>query len=88
MFDTMHIMATQLDEFDFSRTGRAKYPWNDWMNGRPWKVGKSDFPNSTAEGFRSTLTNKATAAGRTVKTQRVEEDGEVFIVFQFKTTSI
>lgn len=40
LLDKDEIMAEQLEEFDFSvsRGGRApKYPWDQWLNGRPWR---------------------------------------------------
>jgi hypothetical protein len=31
-------MAEELEDHVFTRGGRAKYPWDLWLNGKPWRL--------------------------------------------------
>lgn len=75
-------MAEQLEEWP-GLTTRAKYPWNDWLNGKPWLLTKAeDFPNTTIAAFRATVSNKAKERGGKARTQA---KGETQLIIQFYT---
>ena len=72
-------MAEQLESFDF-QPPRCKhlYPWDDWLNGKPWKlVHGQDFLVKIAS-FQTQASIVSRRRGGHVKTQTVA--GDAFIV--------
>lgn len=47
-------MATQLKKFDWKdyRSSTAKYPWQKWLNGKPWKLTRDKDFDCPADRFR------------------------------------
>lgn len=70
-------MAEQLETYDFAR---GKYPWDDWMNGRPWEITHGqDFTC----GSRSMKTQIHEEARRRGLGARVRTRGPVIVFESF-----
>lgn len=80
-------MATQLDTFPGpGGAGRPRrYPWDEWTNGRPWRITRGEDYTIATENMRTNLHMRATSIGRKVQTRRVTDDQEESLIFQFET---
>lgn len=82
------VMAEVIDAFRFnSRFGNRKlYPWDEWFDGRIWKLRSGVDFQITSESFRNGLASAAKRHGKKVHGNRIVEDGVVYIVLQAYTT--
>ena len=71
------IIGKELKTFDFGRgNGVLKYPWDEWMNGKPWSIEKKDI-DCKFHSFRVLLYDQAKRRGLKVKT-RITGDSFAF----------
>ena len=63
-------MAKVLKSFDFTgRSGAAKYPWNEWLDGRVWELSfDHDVKSKSKESFRSSCHLAAERLGGSCRT--------------------
>lgn len=68
-------MATQLDEFpEGLKAGRpSKYDWDNWLNGKVWRLEAGEDFNVTPESFRATVKSAAKSRGGTVKAAKADD---------------
>lgn len=75
-------MAERLEEFTFNGHGTSKYPWDEWLDGSPWRLdNKADFPGTTPSNFRISAHNVARKRGLKV---RAQVDGEEIVIQAYK----
>jgi len=78
-------MATQLNDFSFTPAGRpSKYQWDQWANGKPWKLEAGTDFTISVESMRTAARAYAARRGLKVKTSVV--DGRTALVLQFERT--
>ena len=71
-------MAKTLPDFDFSPKGRGEaYPWNEWFDGRIYKLVQGEDFETSPLGFRSSIYNAA--ARHDVKVRTSVVDGGIVI---------
>ena len=74
-------MAEVLKEFTFPGRGKwSPYPWDEWMDGRIWRVRRGVDFHSQSSSFRVTVQTQAFRHNRKVRTT---VDGDC-VVFQFE----
>ncbi len=75
-------MATTLDEFDFNKNMRGRsqmHPWDEWTDGRIWKITQGIDFSSQINSMRSYLSQKGKVYGKKVRTT---QEGKS-LIFQF-----
>jgi len=76
-------MSRILDEMPARKTTRARYPWDEWTDGRVWEITRGqDFTVSAINMSRMLYTRARMYSGRFAVTL----DGDV-ITFQFTKTA-
>ena len=55
----------------------GKYPWNEWLDGRSWKLTKGEDFHIQPESFRATISVTAKRRGLKVRTKAF--DGGMFV---------
>ena len=76
-------MATQLDTFPGPRVPQRRYPWDEWTNGRPWRITRGEDYDISTENMRTNLHMQASSRGRKVQTHRATDDQGDSLIFQF-----
>lgn len=72
-------MAEVLEGYEFS-PGRGKYPWDQWTDGRVWKVEKGkDFSSKTRNFTCGILHAHARNSGKRVRVRKIGDT----VIFQF-----
>lgn len=72
-------MAERLDIFDFDAASpsRKGHPWEEWLDGNPWRLARGvDFQGTTIN-FVSTAWKRAAERGRGLRTHR---NGDVVVL--------
>jgi hypothetical protein len=78
-------MARPLKEFP-KATRRSKYPWAEWLNGKPWMLRRGEDYETSSESMRAIASKAAIAAGKRVRTQiTTDQDGNEALVIQAYT---
>jgi hypothetical protein len=72
-------MAEIVKGFKFERAKRSSYKWDEWLNGKTWRLVRGVDFTSTLWAFRTALYNAAKARGLTAQTHL---DGDDAIVIQ------
>lgn len=72
-------MAEQLEDYVF---GGSSYPWDDWLNQKPWRLTKGEDFKSEVTSFQSAAHNAAKEKGLSLKTSR---EGDDVVVIQAST---
>ena len=70
-------MAKQLDSFEFTNRKKGIYPWDKWLNGKPWEMVKGIDYKCGDQGFMAAAATAARNRDLKIRTQRV--DGGVVI---------
>jgi hypothetical protein len=77
-------MAEALEEWP-TREREQKFPWDSWLDGRPWKVGRTNDYDAKAKTFIANARSQAKRRGGNVRTALFEEGTEQeYIVIQFR----
>lgn len=76
-------MATQLNSFPGRRGPQGRYPWDEWTNGRPWRITRGEDYDVPTENMRVNLHMRASSMGRKVKTRKIADDQGEGLIFQF-----
>tara|TARA_B100000073_G_scaffold196165_1_gene162501 strand:+ start:671 stop:910 length:240 start_codon:yes stop_codon:yes gene_type:complete len=72
-------MAEILETFDFTRSsGRAKYPWADWMDGQIYKIKRGEDFTATTKVMRQQIYAAAKNHGKSVRSTSTATE----IIFQ------
>ena len=68
-------MATQLKKFDWSKigTGGSKYPWDQWLNGKPWKLMRGKDFDRAADSLRASVSAAAKRRGMTCRMTKPDD---------------
>jgi hypothetical protein len=61
-------MAEVVTGFTFTRSKRHSYPWNDYFNGKAWKLTRGTDFHCMVEGFRAAAYQAASRHGVRVQT--------------------
>ena len=71
-------MAKKLNEFPGGDIPtRAKYPWDEWLDGSPWLLRKGEDYLTNTDSFRAVANKAARDRARKLKTRTVKDkDGE------------
>lgn len=78
-------MAEPVESMPLTFNGkRAKYPWDEWLDGRVWKLVESDWYGQPIGSFRSTVYNAARARNKKV-TFRSDGNGCAYIQARTRT---
>ena len=77
-------MAEVIDTFKFNGRG-SPYPWNEWLDGRIWKLRSGVDFKVPAGNFCSCLFMAGKRFGKKVRANRIVEDGVVYVVLQAYT---
>ena len=72
-------MAEVVKGFKFERSKRSTYNWDQWLNGKAWRLVRGVDFTSTIWAFRTALYNAAKVRGLTAQTHL---DGDNAIVVQ------
>lgn len=72
-------MATALKSFDFMR---GKYPWDEWSDGRPWRIRQGQDFDVSISAMRSVLYQRAARFDLSVK---VSKTADCELTFQFSS---
>lgn len=69
-------MAELLEKFEHQRTrqGKSKYPWQEWLDGNPWKLEAGVDYNCMAQSLVSSASKFAQRNGFGVRSS-ISEDG-------------
>lgn len=74
-------MAEVLETYEFTpRIGLRRYPWNEWMDGRVWRIRYGEDYHIVTQNMRSTLHVRAANNGQKVHVSKEDKDT---LVFQF-----
>ena len=65
-----------------SKRKHSRFPWEQWANGKTWKVTKGDDFNSTALRFRQRLYTRAKEFGMKVRTKVIDKKTVAFQFFK------
>lgn len=75
-------MARELKRYDFGdryrHNGRVGHPWNDWLNGSPWRLKRGTDFSATVKNFQCACARAASARGLSIRTKR-EDDSTVVV---------
>jgi hypothetical protein len=75
-------MARKLSEFP-KPVRRAKYPWDQWLDGSVWELQAGEDYDTTTASMRASASRAAKELGRDIKTQIVRgEDGSESLIIQ------
>jgi hypothetical protein len=77
-------MAEALEEWP-TREREQRFPWDQWLDGRPWRVDRGGDYESKAKTFIANARSQAKRRGGSVRTALFAEgtDGE-YVVLQFR----
>lgn len=77
-------MAEVIEQFPSEqRRATRRYPWDDWADGRIWKLRRGEDFDANPDQFRNRLYSQAKKRGLEARTSKtVEEDGTEVLVFQ------
>ena len=76
-------MAKQLKEFPRHKRRRRKYPWDEWLNGKPWLLRHGEDYETSTPTMRAVATKAAQAAGKRLETQATtDDDGTEALIIQ------
>jgi hypothetical protein len=73
-------MSEVLDSFDFGSRrsgGRGVHPWEDYCNGKIWKIGKEDLHQASQKTFIAVLYRQAKKRGKRVEYRTNKEACEI-----------
>lgn len=77
-------MAQLLDQWPI-RERQQRYPWHEWLDGRPWRIKRGEDYHSRANTIVGNARAQAKRRGGTLRTQLFGEGtGEEAIVIQFR----
>ena len=71
-------MAEVLEDFDFTRSGRGQHPWDEWFNGKVWKLTRGEDFQGATKNFR--ITAYTAAKERNLKIQTRILNDQTFIL--------
>lgn len=75
-------MAEVIKKFEFSPgRGNGRYPWNEWLDGRAWKLKFGTDFRCGMTAFRASCYGAAARTGKTCRTEAVGEDEIVIQAF-------
>lgn len=72
-------MAEVLEEFDFRRRGESRYPWDQWFDGRIWKLKQGEDFKCSLNAFYYGAYRAAGKRGGKIRLTKRED----CIIFQF-----
>jgi hypothetical protein len=75
-------VAEEIDEFPQTRgraKGRSKYPFDEWFNGKIWRLDAGEDFSSAPETFRTTLSKTARARGIKIRTAMVNDKKSIVV---------
>ena len=78
-------MAEVLDEFPGRKFGKGRrqiYPWNDWLDGRVWRLTRGTDFKSETKSFASTAAVAADRRGLKLRTTRPDADTVVIQAYR------
>jgi hypothetical protein len=62
---------------------RRRYPWDDWLDGSVWKLQAGVDFDADVDQFRNRCYTMAARRELSVRTTKVIEGDDIFLVFQF-----
>jgi hypothetical protein len=75
-------VARRLKRYDFGdryrNNGRVGHPWNDWLDGSPWRLRRGDDFDASVKNFQAHAARAANARGLSIRTAR--ESDEVVVI--------
>lgn len=75
-------MAKKLRNYDFGNryreNGRVGHPWDEWLDGSPWRLKRGEDFNATVRNFQAHAARHAGSRGMSIKTKR--EDDETVVI--------
>lgn len=75
-------MARRLKTYDFGDryrdNGRIGHPWDEWLDGSPWRLKRGTDFEATVKNFQAHVARAASARGLSIRTKR-EDDSTVVI---------
>jgi hypothetical protein len=75
-------MARELESFP-PRRRASKYPWEEWLNGRPWLLRHGEDYTVSSASMRASVARKAKELGKQVRTQAsTDDDGTEALIIQ------
>lgn len=75
-------MAQKIDKWPESvSTG---YPWDEWLDGSIWKLKAGEDFKAKMHTFRSNAGTQARKRGGKLRSRKVEENGDEYIVMQLR----
>lgn len=74
-------MARRLDSFP-AATG-SRYPWDEWLDGSVWELGRGDDFQAKPSTFRTNAQTQAKKRGGRVRSKAVDAGGREGVVIQF-----
>lgn len=80
-------MATQLSTFPGPSAPQGRYPWDEWTNGRPWRITRGEDYDIPTENMRANLHMRASSMGCKVQTHKATDDRGEGLIFQFSLDS-
>jgi hypothetical protein len=73
-------VAKVVEDFDWGIPGRpAKYPWDEWLDGRIWVLRRGEDFACDVETIRSGAKKRLRKKGMTIRT-RIHEEGDVLVM--------
>lgn len=70
--------------FKMGKSGKAKYPWDEWLNGEVWELTRAeDFPSVDCFALASTAYQAAVRYGGKVRVHFIDGRTGDRIVIQF-----
>ena len=77
-------MATQLRKWDWSdhSRGGGKYDWDNWLNGKPWKLFQGKDFKRDVDSFRASIWAMAKRRGLSARVSKLDEKTLVVQAFE------
>jgi hypothetical protein len=74
-------MAERLDSFPASQ--QSRYPWDEWLDGSPWRLMKGQDFQSATPTFRANAQIQAKKRDGRIRSRAIKTDGHEALVIQF-----
>jgi hypothetical protein len=76
-------MARPLDKFPLAQ-GQARYPWDKWLDGRPWELIPDEDFRGNVSTFTTNARHQARKRGGRLRTRLPKEGVMSNLVIQFR----
>jgi len=78
------LVAQPLEEWP-TLEREQRYPWSEWLDGRPWRISRGEDYDARAKTFVANARAQAKRRGGSVRTRIVDEGSQAEgVILQFR----